>query len=233
MFAGLESTRENPVRRWTAMLSFTVQAAMVAAALLIPRLSPQSLPDVLVKRRIFVPMFSAAVHVQPGQVSGRSTGAVHGTPLIVNSNPVLTFRQTPTPTIENENPQAPNLFVASGTDDSVLNSIAQILARPVPYPVAAVRPSRVSVMMEGNLVDRVEPIYPTIAKQAGIEGTVVIEAIISRTGRIEQEQILSGHPLLARAALDAVRRWKYRPYVLDGEAVEVDTQVMVRFVLNR
>jgi periplasmic protein TonB len=90
-----------------------------------------------------------------------------------------------------------------------------------------------SVVMEGNLVRRVEPIYPVIAKQAGIEGTVVIKAIISRTGAIEQEQIVSGHPLLARAALDAVHQWKYRPYFLNGEPVEVETQVTVRFVLNR
>jgi periplasmic protein TonB len=87
--------------------------------------------------------------------------------------------------------------------------------------------------MEGNLVHRVEPNYPAMAKQAGIEGTVVIKAIIGHAGAIEQEQIVSSHPLLVRAALDAVRQWKYRPYRLDGEAVEVETQVTVKFVLNR
>jgi hypothetical protein len=70
-----------------------------------------------------------------------------------------------------------------------------------PHPFAAVRPPRISIMMEGNLVHRVEPTYPAIAKQAGVEGTVVIKAIISQTGAIEQEQMLSRHPLLALAAL--------------------------------
>ena len=234
MFAGLETICENPARRWTAMLSLTVQAAMVAAALLIPLLSPQSLPEALVKRRIFVPMLSGDVHVQPSRVTGQSSRAGRLTPFIVNSNPIFTFRQTPTEAIGSENPQAPNLFIASsGSDDGVRNSLAEILARPVPRPIAAMRPPRISVVMEGNLVHRTEPIYPAIAKQAGIEGTVVVKAIISRTGTIEQEQIVSGHPLLARAALNAVRQWKYRPYLLDGEAVEVETQVTVRFVLNR
>src|SRR5215470_5074888 len=110
MFAGLATIGESPARRWTAMVSFTVQTAMVAAALVIPLLSPQSLPEALVKRRIFVPMLSAAVHVQPGHVTGQSTGAGHLRPLIVNRNPVFTFRQTPTPAIESENRQAPNMF---------------------------------------------------------------------------------------------------------------------------
>lgn len=108
-----------------------------------------------------------------------------------------------------------------------------MLARPVLHPIAAVPSTRISLVMEGNLLHRVEPTYPAIAKQAGIEGTVVIKAIISRTGAIEQEQVVSGPLLLARAAVDAVHQWKYRPYLLNGEAVEVETQVTVRFVLNR
>jgi protein TonB len=62
---------------------------------------------------------------------------------------------------------------------------------------------------------------------------VVIKAFISRAGAIERTELLSGPPLLARAALDAVRQWKYRPYYLNGEPVEVETQVTVNFVLNR
>jgi protein TonB len=88
-------------------------------------------------------------------------------------------------------------------------------------------------MMQGNLIKRVEPQYPIIAKTAGIQGSVVIKAIISRDGHIERMELLSGHPLLAHAALDAVRQWKYRPYYLNNEPVEVETQITVNFVLNR
>ncbi len=133
-----------------------------------------------------------------------------------------------------EEPQAPSLsFGTPGVADGVPNSISTMLARPVAHPMPAARPPRMSVMMQGNLVRRVEPQYPAIAKLAGVQGTVVIKAVISRTGVIEQEQIISGPALLAQAALDAVREWKYRPYFLNSEAIEVETQITVNFVLNR
>jgi hypothetical protein len=136
MFAGLEIIRENPVRCWT-MLSFTVQAALV-----IPLLSPQSLPAALVKRRIFVPMLSGDVQLQPSQPSGQFLGAGHLTPLLVNNNPIFRFQQTPTQAMGSENPPAANLFIgSSGTEEGVRNSIAEILARPVPRPRRGRRPA--------------------------------------------------------------------------------------------
>lgn len=88
-------------------------------------------------------------------------------------------------------------------------------------------------MMEGNLVRRVDPPYPVIAKAAGVQGAVVIKAIISRDGTIEHVELLSGPGLLTSAAMQAVRQWKYRPYYLNGEPVEVETQITVNFVLSR
>ena len=86
-------------------------------------------------------------------------------------------------------------------------------------------------MMEGNLIYKVPPIYPAIAKSARVQGPVVLRAVISRTGTIENLQVLSGHPLLVRAAVEAVQQWRYRPYILNGEPVEVETQVIVNFLL--
>jgi protein TonB len=87
-------------------------------------------------------------------------------------------------------------------------------------------------MMEGNLIYRVQPEYPALARQVRIQGLVVLRAIISRDGTIENLQALSGHPLLVPAALNAVRQWRYRPYVLNGEPVEVETEVKVNFILS-
>jgi protein TonB len=87
-------------------------------------------------------------------------------------------------------------------------------------------------MMEGNLLHRVQPDYPTLARQVRVQGQVVLRAIISREGTIENLQVLSGHPMLVQAAVNAVRQWRYRPYVLNGEPVEVETQVTVNFVLS-
>ena len=87
-------------------------------------------------------------------------------------------------------------------------------------------------MMEGNLVLRVQPDYPAIARQARVQGQVVLRAVISREGTIENLQVLSGPPMLVRAAVNAVQQWRYRPYVLNGEPIEVETEVKVNFVLS-
>jgi protein TonB len=87
-------------------------------------------------------------------------------------------------------------------------------------------------MMEGNLIYRVQPSYPPLARSARIQGTVLLRAIISRTGTIENLQTISGHPMLVGAAIDAVRQWRYRPYILNGDPVEVETQVTVKFLLS-
>lgn len=87
-------------------------------------------------------------------------------------------------------------------------------------------------MMEGNLILRVQPDYPSLARQVRVQGQVVLRAIISREGTIEKLHVLSGHPMLVQAAVDAVRQWRYRPYVLNGEPVEVETEVKVNFVLS-
>ena len=86
--------------------------------------------------------------------------------------------------------------------------------------------------MEGNLILRVQPLYPPLAKQARIQGQVVLRAVISRAGAMENLQVLSGHPMLVQSAIDAVKQWRYRPYSLNGEAMEVETQVTVNFVLS-
>ena len=87
-------------------------------------------------------------------------------------------------------------------------------------------------MMEGNLIHRVQPEYPALARQVRIQGLVVLRAMISRDGTIENLQVLSGHPYAGAGALDAVRQWRYRPYVLNGEPVEVETEVKVNFILS-
>ncbi len=86
--------------------------------------------------------------------------------------------------------------------------------------------------MEGNLIYHVQPQYPTLARQARVQGTVVLRAVISRDGRIENLQVVSGHPLLVKSAEDAVSQWRYRPYYLNNEPVEVETQVTVNFTLS-
>jgi len=109
-----------------------------------------------------------------------------------------------------------------------------ISSTPVAVPKVAT-PQRVRVsagVTSGLKVKDVKPVYPPLARQARIQGTVVLHAVISKDGSIEGLTLVSGHPMLAPAAIDAVKQWRYKPYLLNGEPVEVDTEVMVNFTLS-
>ena len=84
----------------------------------------------------------------------------------------------------------------------------------------------------GLLIRKVQPNYPQLAKQARIQGQVVLQAEISKDGTIQNLQLISGHPMLAPAAIEAVKQWRYKPYLLNGEPVAVETQVVVNFSLS-
>jgi len=99
----------------------------------------------------------------------------------------------------------------------------------------AVTPSGVRVgegVMADHLEKRVAPAYPPLAKQAHIQGKVVLEVRISKSGDVLRLQLISGHPMLAPAAVEAVKQWKYTPFLLNGDPVEVETNVMVNFTLS-
>jgi len=84
-----------------------------------------------------------------------------------------------------------------------------------------------------NLIRRVVPQYPPLAKQARVQGTVRFTAIIGKDGTIQNLQLISGHPLLVAAAEEAVKQWQYKPTLLNGEPVEVVTQIDVNFTLSQ
>src|SRR5262249_62373326 len=83
----------------------------------------------------------------------------------------------------------------------------------------------------GYLVKQMEPHYPLLAKQARIQGDVILPAMISKNGEVENLQVISGHPFLAPATLEAVQQWHYRPFLLNGQPVGVETTVTVTFRL--
>ena len=122
--------------------------------------------------------------------------------------------------------------VPGGQMGGVIGGI--ISSTPVAVPKVAT-PQRVRVsqgVSTGLLVKKVQPNYPPLARQARIQGTVVLQAEISKGGDIQNLRLISGHPMLAPAAIEAVKQWKYKPYLLNGEPVEVETQVQVNFTLS-
>ena len=116
-----------------------------------------------------------------------------------------------------------------GIIGSIPNNAVVAKLRP---PTEKPRPVRVSEgVSKGMLICKIIPEYPLIAREARISGDVVLFAIIGKNGEIKNLQVISGHPLLVPAAMAAVEHWLYKPYLLNHEPVEVQTQVTVTFAL--
>jgi protein TonB len=129
-------------------------------------------------------------------------------------------------------PQAPGaLSIASGSsNDSALSSL--VASTPVNVPKHTPQTLRISQgVSQGLILKRVQPAYPAQAMQMRIQGAVQLLATISKEGQISNLSVLNGDSILARAATDAVRQWKYKPYYLNGEPVEIQTQITVNFKL--
>lgn len=232
MFDGIENVHPDQRRGWTALVSFTIQAAAVAAALTAPLLYPGKLSDVFNHQRIFVPVTDEAVPVtteHQGGAGGRVGPVVAAQPMVVNQNPGIRFPLANTQSNIVEGPPVPG----STFDRYQGSDIGNIVGTGSGIKPVLAKPPIVSRPMQGYLIHRVEPIYPSIAKIAGVQGAVLIKAVISTEGRIEQAQVVSGSPWLSKAALDAIQQWRYRPYYLNDKAVEVETEITVTFYLNR
>jgi periplasmic protein TonB len=241
MFADslLDSAWAHDSRRgWTTVLAFAVESVAVAGLLMLPLIYGEGLPQQLKSiARIVTPAPPpgppAPLHAQNAQASNMSSSETLIEPQIIPSHTLMVA--------DNAVPPMPDggVYVMNGTGDRwtnnpVMHSILATVPTVVPPPAhpAVAHTPPVSHIMEGNLIYKVQPEYPSLARQARIQGAVVLQAIISREGTIENLQVISGHPMLAPPAIQAVRQWRYRPYFLNGEAVEVETQVTVNFVLG-
>jgi protein TonB len=121
----------------------------------------------------------------------------------------------------------------NGVLGGIIGSVPTAAPPPPPPPKAA--PTRIRVggnVQAANLIHQVKPSYPALAKQARIQGTVELSAIIGKDGRVQDLKLVRGHPLLVQAAIQAVRDWEYRPTLLNGEPVEVATTIDVNFTLQ-
>jgi protein TonB len=121
--------------------------------------------------------------------------------------------------------------VPGGSMGGVIGSVLSSVSVAPPKMATPTRVRVSSGVQSGLLVRKTTPVYPPLARQARIQGTVVLQAQISKDGSIQNLQLISGHPMLAPAAIEAVKQWKYKPYLLNGEPVEVETQVQVNFTL--
>jgi periplasmic protein TonB len=132
---------------------------------------------------------------------------------------------------EESAPPLPSSLAVASANDSNLSGLMSSVSTSVPKPsLATIRISQ--GVSQGLLIKRVQPKYPPAALAVRAQGAVQIEATINKEGNVTNLKVLSGDPVLARAALEAVRQWRYKPYYLDGEPVEIQTQITVNFRAN-
>ncbi|MCU1295995.1 MAG: outer rane transport energization protein TonB [Acidobacteriaceae bacterium] len=223
-------------RGWTTLLSFGLQALAITILLALPFLYTQGLPAFLAPPRLLVPISERrAVQPQAPASNRRWVSIVAGHPFVYRRSE--TSHAVRLPEIPNATP--PDISVtgpgSTGAGGPAIEGVSLSgagLPVVIPHPPVSARHLFISHMMEGNLIHRVEPSYPAIARQARIQGIVLLRATISKDGTIENLQLLSGHPMLAQAAIEAVSQWRYRPYYLNGDPAEVETQVTVKFTLS-
>jgi protein TonB len=227
-------------RGWTSIVSFLLQFMIIGVMVLIPLIFTEALPKTVTLGFLVAPPppppppppAAAPVKVVKVIQTDIVNGQLRTPTKIPQKVQMIKEEEAPPPVMASAGVVGgvPG-GVPGGSMGGVLGSV--LSSTPVAVPKIAT-PQRVRLsagVTQGLLVKRVQPAYPPLARQARIQGTVVLQAQISKAGDIENLQLISGHPMLAPAAIEAVKQWKYRPYLLNGEPVEVETQVQVNFTL--
>jgi len=221
-------------RSWMTLTSFGVQAVAIGVLLIIPMITTVGLP---LARTVSTPISMGRPNPRPTRVLDHVRSG--GIQIVPYDGLIRMPRSIPHGIPKGDSGP---IQIGGGGDGIGFGNSFDPNAFPLPIggtrpvmPVVAatqaVHPLRISNMLPGSLVHRVEPVYPAPARNARIQGPVVLEAVISKAGTIENLRLVSGHPLLVAAAIDAVRQWRYKPYILNEEAIEVEMQITVNFVL--
>lgn len=231
------SWTERARRGWTTLTSFGLQALVIGVLLVLPLLRPTGLPSF---HHLSTPIsLGQPLEEAPAVRAHASSNSAPDNPsefIFRRPSPLPMNMYSPgdegPPEIADVGPYTPGT-PRTGDLHGVPNLFGSGArpALPAAPPVTVAHPLRLSHMKEGDLIHKVQPTYPALARSARIQGVVMLQAVISKQGTIENLRILTGHPMLAPAAIDAVRQWRYRPYILNNELVEVETQITVNFSL--
>ena len=235
---------------WTVAVSFLGQSLALLIAVLIPLLSTPELPTHRWFGVLLAPAPPPRAQASPPAVAPRAAAPARfesdelRTPSAIPEKVALVVDQIEGPAIDTADSPIRGVigsFPGAASPDQIGAVIRGILkSRPPPAPPepvrkkpAAPRQLRIgSAPQAAKLVNKVVPVYNRLAVQARVQGVVKLEAIIATDGRIRDLRLISGHPLLVQNAMDAVKQWRYRPTLLNGEPVEVVTQIFVNFILK-
>jgi protein TonB len=227
-------------RGMTTTLSFVFQMALVGILVLIPLLFTEALP----KTQLMTFLVAPPPPPPPPPPPAAAVKIVKQ----VQTDIVNGQLRTPTKIPEKvqmikEDEAPPPVMSASGVVGGVPGGVPGgqmggviggiISSAPIVPKIATPQRIRVSQgVTQGMIIRRVQPSYPPLARQARIQGPVVLQAEIGKDGSIQNLHLISGHPMLAPAAIEAIKQWKYKPYILNGEPVEVETTITFNFTLS-
>ena len=236
----LESSSVSPHRFliWSKVLSFTLEAFLLGMAVLAPLLYTEALP------KHVLGIVEVPAPPPPAPAPSSPSAAAHSTTRSELNNGQVMLPSTIPQRIKEvyDEPVGDSglsdrvIGVVGAAPNGIPNGTIVSLLDAVPPPMPkSVTPHAVRVssgVAQGLLTHQVRPEYPALARSARIQGSVVLQATIGKDGAIQNLHLLSGHPLLTQAAMEAVRQWRYRPCLLNNEPVEVDTTIQVNFTLN-
>jgi protein TonB len=224
---------------WTVIVSGVLQATFLTVLILIPLIYTEALPKASLATLLIAPppppppppppAAQPIVHVKP-QAHLMDAGKLVAPKAIPKDIKII--KEDAEPDVMGATGGVPG-GVPGGQMGGVIGGvIGGVGGAPPPPKPAQTRIRQGGAVTAASLINKVNPSYPPLARQTRISGTVRLHAIISKSGSVESLEVMSGHPLLVQAALDAVRQWRYRPTTLNGEPVEVDTTIDVIFSLN-
>ncbi|HEX3682023.1 MAG TPA: energy transducer TonB [Bryobacteraceae bacterium] len=221
----------------TLALSLLMQAAVICILVSLPLVYTQTLPFAQLRNLVVAPAAPrTAVSHQAVRTQTKPAWRVFAAPQLFAPARVPTGIHP-----AQDVPAAPEIGPVPSTAGSAGPSILGVIGsvgEAAPPPAATKPEQKGPVRMGGNvaaanLIRRVQPVYPPLARTARVQGSVEFTAKISREGNIEDLTLVRGHPLLVKAAQDAVLQWKYRPTLLNGQPVEVVTEITVNFMLSQ
>jgi periplasmic protein TonB len=224
---------------WAVTVSLVFQAVCLVVLILIPLIYTQALPKAMLSTLLVAP---PPPPPPPPPPQAAAPVVVKPVARLLSQGKLMQPRAIPKEVAifkEAELPPEPaggsGVFGGLGGGD-ILGGLGgggtATSAPPPPPPPQVSRIKQGGNVQEAKIIARPSPVYPALARQARISGQVVLHAIIGKDGTVTQLEVVSGHPLLVQAALDAVRQWRYQPTLLNGEPVEVDTTITATFSLG-
>jgi periplasmic protein TonB len=239
MFEELVVSSPHPKKTnkpWTVLVSMAFQVVFLAILLLIPLIYTEALPKAMLATLLVAPPPPPPPPPPPAQVTVIKRPQVH----LMDAGKLVAPKVIPKDVKIIKEEAEPDMGgmsggvvggVAGGSMGGTIGGVIGSVAPPPPKQQSRIRVG--GNVTAAKVLNRVNPVYPPLARQTRISGTVRLHAIIAKDGTVQQLEVMSGHPLLVQAALDAVRQWRYQPTLLNGEPVEVDTTVDVIFSLNQ